>query len=1302
MKPNRMWGPLLLVAFFSSAPLHGQAIDLTEPAISKLFSGTAILKDMNLTSIQEGNGQTTAEIANDVNLSHLGLKVTIKATIDNDAVSVTFKHREPEDASVPLSRRKADMKFSMDASLNLNGTIHNSIISMWEWTPAAGSGKTSTTSKYLVLRIDEQLTVKDVEKVLAKIDVEVPFMDLMKKSAIRHPEIIIPLGPKPIPMVFAIIDAQLAAAKQEVDFYFFRMKGSTAFSMLFDFGNIPIRLVELAQLAADEAGAQDFVKPFETFDPGDGKVRDAAVILTSKQQDLQIPQLDPVMQVPFNRIYATWHKKVVKYPKGLSLIATMLPKDFPNLYQYYKHLGVESQLTITGSIGWRKGAQEADQHLHMRLAAEMSTWEIPLYLADKKLVNSVVDEADIAFFVEWVPASLEMGIETEFHMNDKFIPTGVILDGAFMAQLTSESIAMALGGKMKGTWRLDQYPAATYKGKTVDFRIPFALENVAAKIGISADDTYSVGGRGTAYIGEKSKAKSITLGGKLGIEYTGYEAHPMYFGFLGGANSLSIRDLVTLGNIYLEIESGTWKPWSTSGPLKVPADIDFSLEHDSLYVATPGAGDAYLGFETEGLAGNGVLKYRGKELGKAFFKITKAGVLVTGDLKGFKVGAAGFEGAVVDVSVLADGTPPRFVVRTSVEVGQDSLGVDVDLRVAKQHARIILPRSLKKMVQTSPGQVRTALDKIEKMGINSLSFTFDRAVAAQPAPFKILEKQTLQWGKFVVDNASIWLTEKAGKLSLSIKGQTTLLGNRIDLEGEYLPKPKAYVLRSDLELNSLIGELLSDAALELYWDGTKARAQVAVTTKTPPKTTTVEFTAAAPPPLVLLENQVLTLGKFAVNGARIQLVKVGDKLGLTVDGAPDILGGPVAMKQAFKDGKYLLQSKAAGAFQVGEHNLPYANVELYWVGKKAYAKATVTATEGKSSAKLALEINPPNTCSGTGVADIAVGAFSVKGSAKLTHKNKKTTLTWTVPDGTSPDAWADAFIASVKTDGLKSRALLKDLTDVDYTTLEASIDIGKMGANGSVLHDAKGVLKKSDGVFRLKGKIDVAGNKVAVTGQYSQDGNMYIFTADAAGNLKAGAHTLAYSKMSYEYHLGTNRSSCTLTGKMNYGLGSVSVDGDCSPADDGHFSMTAKTANIKLLGITVPMSASSTSLTYKAGAFAVSYGFADGTSIHFDKTLPALVVNTSSSVSDNKATLNGTVTIDGNSASMSGSADASSLSLSGSASGSWKMAGFRLYDDGKVTYKKSAGSPGEIVISTFVSLGDKIDVPLNVTMTGGK
>ena len=185
----------------------------------------------------------------------------------------------------------------------------------------------------------------------------------------------------------------------------------------------------------------------------------------------------------------------------------------------------------------------------MRLEAEMSTWEIPLYLADKKLVNSVVDEADIAFFVEWVPASLEMGIETEFHMNDKFMPSGVILEGAFMAQLTSESIAMALGGKMKGTWRMDQYPAATYDGQTVDFRIPCALENVAGKIGISADDTYSFGGRGTAYIGEKSKAKSITLGGKLGLQYDGVDVHPTYFGFLGGVNSP---------------RSETWSPWAIS------------------------------------------------------------------------------------------------------------------------------------------------------------------------------------------------------------------------------------------------------------------------------------------------------------------------------------------------------------------------------------------------------------------------------------------------------------------------------------------------------------------------------------------------------------------------------------------------------------------------------------------------------------------------------------------------------------------------------------------------------------------
>jgi hypothetical protein len=30
-------------------------------------------------------------------------------------------------------------------------------------------------------------------------------------------------------MVFAVIDAELAAAKHEVDFYFFQMKGATAF-----------------------------------------------------------------------------------------------------------------------------------------------------------------------------------------------------------------------------------------------------------------------------------------------------------------------------------------------------------------------------------------------------------------------------------------------------------------------------------------------------------------------------------------------------------------------------------------------------------------------------------------------------------------------------------------------------------------------------------------------------------------------------------------------------------------------------------------------------------------------------------------------------------------------------------------------------------------------------------------------------------------------------------------------------------------------------------------------------------------
>ena len=74
----------------------------------------------------------------------------------------------------------------------------------------------------------------DPRKWEAKIKADVfgqPF-STFEKDPLYSPraEIIIPIGLKaPIPMVFAVIDAELAAAKHEVDFYFFQMKGATAF-----------------------------------------------------------------------------------------------------------------------------------------------------------------------------------------------------------------------------------------------------------------------------------------------------------------------------------------------------------------------------------------------------------------------------------------------------------------------------------------------------------------------------------------------------------------------------------------------------------------------------------------------------------------------------------------------------------------------------------------------------------------------------------------------------------------------------------------------------------------------------------------------------------------------------------------------------------------------------------------------------------------------------------------------------------------------------------------------------------------
>ncbi len=1312
MKARLLNALIIAVLCLATTPVFGQSLDLSEPALKKLFSGTAMLKDLQIGQFEQSNGQTTAQISHDLTLfNHLGLKVTIKATVNDDALKVTFRDLKPIEASVPLTRRKAKLKMAMDVRLHLDKN-YDGIVSLWEYQePSKKQNAKPVTHTYLAVRINKELKISEFNKVLHALRAsKPPLMKQIEQSSIRNPEIIIPIGKKPIPMLFAIVKAEGQAqgqqAKKDVECYFFQMKGAKSFSLLFDFGDISIDLRDLAALAAKEA--KDFGKPLEGFKGAiRGKLDSVAVIVTAAEDSLQIRDLDPVMQVPFAGIYAGWRQPWIKYPQGLSVIARMRPSDFPAFNEYFSKLGFASQAMLVGSVGWKKGIAvhgNEDKHLRLRLDAEVSAWDIPLYLSKKKVVNSIVDEADFGFFIDWVPAALEFGIETQFHMNDKFMPDNIVLDGAFEVQLTDAAIGFAVAGKMAGTWRLDHYPAAHFGDTTVDaYRIPVALRDVAGKFLWTVDDTYSFGGRGTTYIGQEDAAKSITLGFKLGLNYDGFDVHPQYFGFMGGINTLQTKDLVDLANVIIAVEdtTRTWTPWKApDGPLKMHDIYDAKLVRDTLYVATPGAGDAYLGFDTEGVTAGGTLIYNKRELGEVFFKMSKLGVLIYGDLANFHFGKARFDGARVDVAVLADGTPPHFAIYTGVALGQDSLGVDIDLRATEQHARIVLPQSLQELAKTAPGQVVTALDKIGKMGLSSLKFTFDRAVAAQPAPFTIIEQQTLQWGEFALENASIQLLEKAGTLTLAIKGETMLLGNRVAFEGVYDPKQKAFVLRSDIETNPLVGKLVSDAALELKWDLAKASAQAVVKVKH--KTVKVQLAANAPPPVPLIENQTLKLGKFAINSVAVQLVDVSGKLGLSMDGATTILDSPVAVEQTIKDGVPLLQSKAKGTFKRLVKGLPYAKVEIYLdaTKNKWYARATATATEGNSTADVALEIHEPGKCKGSGDAQIKVKEFAFKGKATLSDDCK--TITWEVPSAAKLTAWPAEFAQSVK-GGLQSGAVLDDLKDVDFTKIEAPLDFAKLGTNGPALSGAKGVLtkKKSAIHFKVTGKLQIAGKSIAVTGEYAKADSKYVFTADAHGKLKAGKYTLAYSKLSCDYRPSTDRVSCQLTGNIKYGLGSIELEGAFSPAADGDFSMTAKSATVTLLGVKVPMSAGATWVKYQSGAFSASYGFADGTKIQFDQTLPALVVGAGSSVDATKATLKGTLTIDGNAASVSGTADKSSLSLTGTGSGAWKIAKLGISGVSDVEYKKKKGQHGKITFSGMVGgLPGNGSVPFTVTMKG--
>jgi hypothetical protein len=521
-----------ILNFFTLSPganaQQDEAVALTQQALSDVFQKTEILKVFNLSDINELGDHTEAVFVNGWSLNVPGVTVAIKSG------PVTFRHLEPADASLPMSRLNANLRFSVDVPFTLNGREYTGIMSLWNWADQGASQQywvdRDENQQYIVLRITGGLYIRDFETLLADMGVgDVPMMNKIENTGIQNPEVIIPVGIEPMPMVFAMIHATLADEHKDVDAYFFKMDDIDSFSLLFDFHSIPIRLQELAKMVEAQAQAAGLSQPFAIFDPGTGQVRDAAVVVASKAQELSVDDLDPVMQVPFYRIYGENKSLPLHFLRGINMVAKFVPQDFSAFYSHFEKLNVpvDVEMTVQGSLGWESAQENEDekapepkaegepekesapqpvgQYLKAGLYVGLNAWNIPQYLQEKGY--EIVQGAGCDFFVELTPAALQLGVASQFLMNVGS-PNPVQMVGALESVFTTSDIALALAGKMDGVWRM---PA----------NIPFALKDAAVKVKITTDDTYFFGAKGTSYLGHEGDEMKILLGGNLGIQYTG-------------------------------------------------------------------------------------------------------------------------------------------------------------------------------------------------------------------------------------------------------------------------------------------------------------------------------------------------------------------------------------------------------------------------------------------------------------------------------------------------------------------------------------------------------------------------------------------------------------------------------------------------------------------------------------------------------------------------------------------------------------------------------------------------------------
>ena len=309
----------------------------------------------------------------------------------------------------------------------------------------------------------------------------------------------------------------------------------------------------------------------------------------------------------------------------------------------------------------------------------------------------------------------------------------------------------------------------------------------------------------------------------MGIQYTGYEAHPKAGAFKGGFNNLTVEDLVNAANTMYAIDSQmnggteTWEPWEVKdGPLPMGDIYNAELKNGFIQFVSPGGGDADLKFATEGAVGEGELYYQGENLGRVYFELTKAGLRVSGHLMDYSLASASFEGADVDISVALNDLPPRFVVKTGFSLGAERVAVDIELRLSKQRATVTFPNSIKELAKTSPEDVVEALRKLEDMDVENL-------VIRNP---QILAGETVQWGAFVLEQAAMRVVNEAGQLKLKVSGEKYVYGSKVAVEGEYDGNAGEFILRSKVEGNYALRELnFAYASTELHYDGDEAWAR---------------------------------------------------------------------------------------------------------------------------------------------------------------------------------------------------------------------------------------------------------------------------------------------------------------------------------------------------------------------------------------------------------------------------------------------------------------------------------------------